>query len=270
MSVKPKPSNPRVRRGHRLSDGLHWCIPFSDGAGISMPDVGPYEWHLSDVSGVNERRVPSPYGWAVDHSDLYRIARSNDFKFTPAANSGMTFTLLYNPLVIGPSVRRLYNGTGATANGFTDALGATGEARFGIRIGGTFSTVFGAVQTANQWTICTGTWDGVNQRIYQDGKLTGSIVPGIGTDINTYNGISISTQGTATTTANKAPQEVALAVVHSRALQETDIAELHADPFCFLRPRQRSYFFISGTPTVSASFWAKRQSNQLSTVGVIG
>jgi hypothetical protein len=242
MTTRTKPSFPRLRADHRLARGLHWCLTFADGAGVVSRDVGPNGWDAVDIGSVNEARVPSPYGWAVDHSlSVNRAMQATAFVSPPIATS---FTLVSLATARGVnSNRRLWSGTGlTTGHGLVDNV--AGELQFRIN-NGSNRIASGPAVPLNQWYAATGTWDGVSLRLYVDGRFAVENTPGGSSELTSYSGISVSTQGNSNSGLLRGMQIVAFASVHSRALSAQDVFELHSDPFAMFRPRQRSYFYAA-------------------------
>lgn len=223
--------------------------------GCWVPQMGPTGTTLLDLSGYGNHGtltnmdpatdwVPGPNGWALDF-DGY-----NDVIKMPICNATQ-YPLSATAAVYIPDVLR----SGAFVKiGYQPQYGTSGNG-WGIGIGdGNWDTNGNELVMLLEWVawVPTGVDIGTGWRMvtmtvaaggawaaYVDGVVRATGVTTKTPRVPTItSSIGASSDGAVYTSRNYAG-EIAGAWVHNRALTASDVARLHADPLCFLRPRRR-------------------------------
>jgi hypothetical protein len=254
--MRIKPSFPRLRQGHPLASGLACAFAFSEKAGQPL-----------DL-------VRNAYA-TIDGSPVWTSSAAGDALSMPGASGiNIASVALGNSRAISYAVGFRYNGV---SGNFPRLIWCDGSASPTPVVGFREFTnqVFFSVQSLNDllgptlvvgneyWLAFTHPGGTGTSCIYDDGRLFSS-----GSAVASNYGTATVRVGYRSSTQHASVDMFGLKI-WNRELSAVEVSELHADPFAMFRPRQRSYFTLSGT-TPGTKFWRNRQTSQINSVGVIG
>jgi len=230
-----KPTQPYLRRGDPLNQGVVGCWPMSEGCGPDTRDISGRGNHATLVNGPT--RVMTEMGRALsfDGIDDWGTCGQvlNPDKSLPVTFTAWTktYTSISNSrTIVGTQTSQLQIGWYHATNN---------RLLFGVNGGGGWWLGFdGPNYSVNTWYHVTGVYDGSNASLYVNGKLVaGPTAQTIG------NNHAVSLLGRWSLTGTEWMNgEIGPVAIYSRVLAPAEIrrlAGLDGDPFEQWRPEPR-------------------------------
>jgi hypothetical protein len=255
MSYRVKPSHPTFRRDHPIATGLRGF--YVDNSQRQLYDV--VTGTNFEVQGVEPGLVNTPYGGGLDLSDK-TVSTSTRFDTDLACTPQWTIAISVAFTALNNFDRiTVFNGQTTDSTGIT--LNGSNAIRVVLQNGGFRQANSTLVPTLGRWYFLVATYNQATLKLYSDGSE-------IATTNQTAAAVSLTPFRIATSNptdgGNPGAQfHCAMAAVWNRGIDASEVAQLSADPFEIVRPRQRSYFYAAlaepPTPTFKPYF-ARRQT----------